>query len=172
MSDCCIMFHHKIRSRNEVRTKRSREQSGASSGSRQNNVGIEIASVLNNANTTRNTSTDENKIEGESCSNQSSTRNRLSKPSYNEPYTNNNIAPHKEVTDESGESEDTEKGKCTNYGCSSEANNDIRQPQHEQNAQQLVKSLPLRGQQQGYSTLNEKKVCDQESMRQRPGAGM
>eukprot|EP00537_Pseudo-nitzschia_pungens_P000623 CAMPEP_0172370716 /NCGR_PEP_ID=MMETSP1060-20121228/39217_1 /TAXON_ID=37318 /ORGANISM="Pseudo-nitzschia pungens, Strain cf. cingulata" /LENGTH=955 /DNA_ID=CAMNT_0013096073 /DNA_START=204 /DNA_END=3071 /DNA_ORIENTATION=+ len=160
MSDCCIMVHHEMRSRSEVRTKRSREQSSANSGPRLA-VGIEITSVLKT--NTRDTSAGEDKMEVESCPKHPANGKRSSKPSYNETYTD--ITSHKEVTDESGESEDTEKGKFANDGCSSEGNSDTRRPQHEENVEQGSSNE----QQQVHNNANEVKVCEQESITKQPG---
>jgi len=159
------MVHHDIRSRGEVKTKRSREQSqsGGSSGPRLA-VGMDVPNT-SDANTTTNSSEGDYKMDVESYSNHATDGERSSEDSHKERYTN--INSHKEVTDESGESEDTEKGKSSNHGSSSEANRDMRQPQHQRNAKQELKAA--NGQQQAHDTANGMKVCMEESMRKRAG---
>ena len=157
------MIHHNIGSRSDIRTKRPREQSAATSGPRLA-VGMEVASDTNN---NKNTSEGEDTMEIESCPNHATDGEQASEASHNVRY--NNMNSHKEVTDESGESEDTEKGKFSNDGCSSEGNQNIREPQHQQDGQKLKAA---NGQQQGHRAANEMKDCAEEVTRKRVGKAL
>jgi hypothetical protein len=130
MSDCCFMVHHEIRARSEGRAKRTRDQAVA--------VGIEIANQPNTneaSNTMSNDSGSDEKIEVESCScsNQATDGNRLFVENHEDSYKNRSSP--KEVTDDSCESEDTEKGKPSNEGSLLQVNADVRQPQHQPECQ-------------------------------------
>ena len=154
MSDCCFMVHHKIRARSEGRGKRQREQAS--------DVGMEVANS-HDQNLT-NGGGDEN-MEFESYQNQASDGDRSSEESRKERYENRNSP--KQVTDDSCESEDTEKGKPSNEGCSLQANGKVRKPQH-----QHVQGGRGNGQQQVHETGNETNNCEKEAGMKRTGPVM
>ena len=127
MSDCCFMVHHEIRARGEGRAKRPRDQAVA--------VGMEIADQPNTneaSNTMSNDSGSDDVMEVESCScscsNQATDGDRLCEENHEDSYKNRSSP--KEVTDDSCESEDTEKGKPFNEGSSLQGRVDVRHPQH------------------------------------------
>lgn len=119
------MVHHEIRARGEGRAKRPRDQVVA--------VGMEIANQPNtneDSNTMSNDSgsDDVTEVESCSCSNQATDGDRLCEENHEDSY--NNRSSLREVTDDSCESEDTEKGKPSNEGSSLQGHADVRHPQH------------------------------------------
>lgn len=118
------MVHHEIRARSEGRAKRPREQTVA--------AGMETGNQANEnaaSNMTSNGGCSDDKMEDEPCSNEATDEGRFSEESEKESFKNRNSP--KQVTDDSCESEDTERGKPSNEGCYSQGNVDVRQPQHQ-----------------------------------------
>ena len=176
MSDCCFLVLHEIRARSEGRAKRPREQAGTVAGT--GSVGMEIGNNAGNTNMMRNGSGDGDKMEVESSSNHATDGDRSSEESHKESSYNNRSSP-KQVTDDSCESEDTEKGKPSNEGCFSERNDSVRYRQHEhqhqqQHQQQHRQGVKTKGQSQVHENGNgnERNARERESGMKRAGPVM
>lgn len=115
------MVHHEIGARSEGRAKRPREQAVG--------VEMEIANQPNKSSTSQGGG-DDSKIQAEPCSNQPIDGDRLSGESRRESYKSRNSP--KQVTDDSCESEDTEKGKPSNESSSLQGKAHDWLPQHRQ----------------------------------------
>mmetsp|Transcript_14323 Transcript_14323/g.33341 ORF Transcript_14323/g.33341 Transcript_14323/m.33341 type:complete len:947 (+) Transcript_14323:262-3102(+) len=145
MSDCTCYFmvHIDIRTRSEGLSKRPRDQPVP--------IGIGIANMPKTNATPR----------------QNIGENRSFNESYNNKSYNNRSSP-KQVTDDSGESEDTEKGKLTNEGISLQGKSDVRQPQH-QLKHQKKESIKV-NQQQDQGTKSNMNGFQQESRQKQDGS--
>ena len=125
------MVRHDIIARSEGRSKRPREQAVP--------VGMQVENQPNtNASSyaMSNGGGSDDKMDVESCSNQATNGDRTSGQSHKQNYSKNRSSP-KQVTDDSCESEDTEKGKPSNDSYSSQGHADVRHPLHHGYAQQV-----------------------------------
>ncbi len=129
MSDCCFMVHHE-RARNEGRSKRPREQNVADGMEVENHSGTVSTSYA-----TSNGVGSEDKMEVDPYLNQASHGDQLS--GQNQKRNQKRNSSPKQVTDDSCESEDTEKGKPSNGSSSSQKHANIRQPQHQQESHRV-----------------------------------
>lgn len=111
MSDCCLMVHHEIRTRNEGRAKRPREQAvvvGMDISNQQGEIAMLNREGINIT------------MEVEPCSNEGVIIDTSSSGSRKEIFKTGGSP--KQVTDDSCESEDTEKGKLSREGCTMQKN--------------------------------------------------
>ena len=98
----------------------------------------------------------DHKMEVDSYSSAATNGDRSSGESHNQNYKR---SPPKQVTDDSCESEDTEKGKPSHEGCSSQADDSVRHPQHEQREP----GTPQHDNRAGETTNGLHKESDQQS---------
>lgn len=157
------MVHHEIRARSEGRAKRPREQSVA--------VGMEITNQPNTnetSNETSNSGGSDDQMEVESSLNQANDGDQLSEDSHKESYKDRSSP--KQVTDDSCESEDTEKGKNPNDSCSLQGNANVRLPRHQLEHQHVQGGKGSR--QQVHETGSNMNGFRKESLMKRTGPVM
>lgn len=145
MNDCCIMVHHEIR---------SIEQSRPTPG-----PGLSSETDVGSAQSKPNMATSSGRKEDDTMEVESHTSHGEAHESNGEGSSeerrNNSRMSLKQVTDDSCESEDTERGKDC---CSGESRN-VRQPQHQVNQQQSSNSD---GQQEGHPSGSGKEACKKQ----------
>ena len=139
------MVDDEIRARSDGRSKRPRDQPVP--------IGMKIA----------------NMPKPNATSIQNIDENRSFSESYDKKSYDNRRSP-KQVTDDSGESEDTEKGKLSNGGSSLQGKADVRQPQHQLEDQHIENSKL--NQQHDQETRSNKKSFQQESTHNHDGSVM
>ena len=153
-SSCFVAHSDTVLARNEGRPKRPREQVVDS--------GMEVENQANSnaqQHLSSNGDSGDHKMEVESQSSGASNGDQSSGQSQKRSHKSQSSP--KQVTDDSCESEDTEKGKSLDDGCSTQEHDIVRRPQHQQ--EDGVTAIGQQASKAGETTNGFHQESDQQS---------